>query len=278
MANVSGIKNEEDAPDSSGPAAGVERGDRSATRYPFYDLQEAENFALAVRDTGGSSVPEDDLLKHLGVSKTTKSWVYKLSTAREFGLVDRKGQKDAAQIALTDLAKRIQRPSSEAELAASRIAAFLTPPLYKKLFEVYRGETAPKVGFLANALARDPHKLVESVTEQAAKAFLQSATHAKLLVDGVFASDATGGKSAVNGKQNLTPPGAKDEEKPKGEGSSDQQSVKVPANFIPHPFQLRRDMTIVVPLPPDLNSRDVARLHKWMQTLPIEDEEGGLAT
>lgn len=50
------------------------------------------------------------------------------------------------------------------------------------------------------------------------------------------------------------------------------QSVRVPAEFIAHVFQLRRDMKVTIPLPPDITRADVNRLHKWMQTLPIEDE------
>ena len=48
---------------------------------------------------------------------------------------------------------------------------------------------------------------------------------------------------------------------------------KPPADFIPHVFQLRRDLKITLPLPPDLSKKDVERIYRWMQTLPIEDEE-----
>jgi hypothetical protein len=157
--------------DGAAVANGVERGERSATRYPFYDLGQAEAFAAAVRETGGSTVLENDLLKHLQVSKTTKSWVYKLSTAREFGLIERHSDKAGAQIVLTDLGERILKPAGPDELYASRFAAFCTPKLYAALYESYRGKTLPKAQFLANVLSREPYKLVESVTEQAAGAF-----------------------------------------------------------------------------------------------------------
>lgn len=49
-------------------------------------------------------------------------------------------------------------------------------------------------------------------------------------------------------------------------------TIPVPEGFIVHPFPLRRDLTIKIALPPDLSAKDVARLHKWLQVLPVEDD------
>lgn len=51
-----------------------------------------------------------------------------------------------------------------------------------------------------------------------------------------------------------------------------QQLVSVPEGFIVHAFQLRRDLRVKIPLPPDFNSADVKRLHQWLKILPWEEE------
>src|SRR6187551_3427040 len=124
---------DEEETESAQSAVNGER-ERSGTRYPFYGLEEAFEFASAIQKSGGNEVLEDDLLKHLGLSRTTKSWVYKLSTAREFGLVERRGQKSEARITITEQGRRLLLPGDDQELKITKIAVALTPSLYKKLF------------------------------------------------------------------------------------------------------------------------------------------------
>jgi hypothetical protein len=49
------------------------------------------------------------------------------------------------------------------------------------------------------------------------------------------------------------------------------QSIDVPADFILHQFQLRKDLKLTIPFPPDLTQADVRRLYRWMTTLPLEE-------
>lgn len=258
---------DDDGPDSQAPAATSER-ERSGTRYPFYSLEDATEFARAIQKSGGNEVSEDDLLKFLKLSRTTKSWVYKLSTAREFQLVERKGQKSDARITITDLAKRLLLPGDDEELKVTKIAAALTPPLYKKLFDRYKGAPVPQVPFLANLLVRE-HKIVEGVSAQAAEAFIATAKYAGLVngPDNVLGEPKNGRKS----EEKPPPP---DVEKPDaGESAPTGQTLKVPTDFIAHTFPLRRDLTVTIPLPQTLTHKDVVRLHKWLDTLVFDDEE-----
>ncbi|HTM44380.1 MAG TPA: DUF5343 domain-containing protein [Polyangiaceae bacterium] len=43
-------------------------------------------------------------------------------------------------------------------------------------------------------------------------------------------------------------------------------------SLVNHTFQLRRDLTLQLAFPRDLSQGDVSRLHRWLQTLPLEDE------
>jgi hypothetical protein len=267
MADVDDQEELADEDAESAQLNGVAERERSGTRYPFYDLEEAEKFVKAVQESGGNEVLEDDLLRHLSLSKTTKSWVYKLSSSREFGLIDRKGQKSAATITITDLGKRLMLPGDQNELAISRAAAFLKPSLYQKLFERYKGAPVPQPPFLANLLVRE-HKIVESVALAAANAFINSAKHAKMV------SSA----NVLESPKKCDARGETDETRGMGgdDGGADRskQTVRVPDTFIAHVFQLRKDMKITVPLPPDLTHADVKRLHRWMVTLPMDEPEG----
>ena len=50
------------------------------------------------------------------------------------------------------------------------------------------------------------------------------------------------------------------------------ESIPVPDGFLIHHFQLRRDLIIQVALPQDITAKDVVRLNKLLQVLPMEDE------
>ena len=260
---------DDSGPESQPPPAeangGGERGVRSGTKYPYYDLEAAERFAKSVQEAGGNEVLEEELLKHLRLSQTTKSWIYSLSTGREFGLIERKGQKADARSIITELGKRLLVPGDDAELLASRAAAFLTPQVYRRLFERYKDAPVPQPQFLANILVRE-HKLVDSVSQPAAEAFIASARFAGLVNGNNILSDKRVPQRA--------------EEKPETKRADvapgtvvTKDTMIVPAGFIKYNYKLRKDLTIEVPLPDDLTKKDVARLKKWMDTLIVDDDD-----
>jgi hypothetical protein len=240
---------------------GVGERERSGTRYPFYDLEEAEKFVKSVQECGGNEVLEDDLLKHLNLSRTTKSWVYKLSTAREFGLIEKKGQKSEARITITDRGKRLMLPGDDNELAATRAATFLAPSLYQKLFERYKGAPLPQPKFLANTLVRD-HKIVDSVSESAAVAFISSAKHAGMVNAANVLGDPRKTDATVVQEQK-----EKLAESPKG-----GQTINVPADYIVYKCKISGGRVLEVPLPRDFTKRDVDRLTAFLQTQVDEEE------
>lgn len=54
-----------------------------------------------------------------------------------------------------------------------------------------------------------------------------------------------------------------------------QATVAVPRGFIVHAFQLRRDLMIKIPLPPDFSAADVKRMYQWLKILPWEADADG---
>jgi hypothetical protein len=181
-------------------------------------------------------------------------------------MIDRRGRKNDARITITDLGRRLLQPGDEAELAASRQAAFLKPPLYGKLVERYRGAPVPAIKFLAGLLVRE-HKIVESVSEQAAEAFVASAKHAGFVSGNVIGEPRS--STVRPARETPAEPSTGDDTA----RAPSAKAVPIPDGFIAHTFPLRRDLTVTIPLPVELTKRDVERLHKWMDTLIIEEDE-----
>lgn len=262
--------------DPPGPAAAKPNGNqgqsRSETTYPFHSLKEAVKLAKAVDDAGGNEASVEGVVKALGlVSKTGRGWTYRLSSAKEFGLVARQGRKDDARIALTDLARRILRPSSDDEREAALVRAFMSPRIYPDLVTKYDG-AAPRVEQVKNALEREPFKVLGSVSEDAAEAFIESARFI-----GAIGSD---GRLRAPGSDPLPLPAATPlpaggqptgaQERPPSEGGA----IEVPAGWIVHSHVLRKGGVVVkLALPDDLNAKEVERLHRWLKTIPLDVDD-----
>jgi hypothetical protein len=269
---------DDEAVPTRGDAKDVRDNAKSETPYPHHDLQEAERVAVAVAEAGGTEAAEDDVLAKLNLaSKTSRSYTYRLSSAKEFGLVTKSGRGDSARVALTALGRRLQMPESPLEVQAARAAAFLTPPLYQQLVQRYGGMPLPDAKGLANVLARD-FAVLQSVSTIAAQAFLESARQAGW-VNGngrlQAANDVAAGTGAAQrplGAHQEAAPLAPPQLPPEREQPG-QQTLKVPADFIAHTFPLRRDLTVTIPLPVSLTRRDVKRLKSWMDALIIDDED-----
>jgi hypothetical protein len=246
---------------------------RSEVPYPYYPLAEGIRVADAVQKAGGNEALEDEVLKQLGLdSKDARAWTYRLSSAREFGLVSRSGRGPDARIKVSDLAKRILMPTGPDEFASAKLQAFNEPVLYKRLIERFNGAPMPESRGLANLLKRE-FGILDNVVEIAAQAFITTARDV----------------GAVNVAGYLVPqtqrvpvaPAVSSQAEPTQEplsasDSSRQQATPlpdVPEDFIVHTYQLRRDLLVKLPLPGDITKKDVDRLYRWLQTLPIEDEQ-----
>ena len=234
-------------------------------KYPYYSLPDVIDFAKNVQ-IGGKDVAEKQILKKLGInSRVTRSWSYRLSSAKEFGLLDRTGRKEDARLVVTELCLRLLTSSGD-RLEGARMNALSRPPLYAKLMERYLGVPAPSLEDLASVLVRD-FGILDSIAERAARAFLDSARFAGLITaDGHIGSPADAGQLQGSAR---SPHGVTVSEP--ASGSTDEAASM--GGFVAYRFQLRPDVEVVVRLPSALKQSDVARLHKWLRTLPFEDVE-----
>lgn len=247
---------------------------RSETPYPFYDLGTAISIVEAVRRSGGSDARNADVMRELGVTKSSsRLWAYGIPAATQFGLVERDGRGDAGRIKVTDLAMRIVLPGTQDEARAAKVAAFRNPELYSKLVERFAGHPAPSKEGLKNILHRD-YGILESMAPNAAEAFLESLTVAELVTtSGVIDVDAHSRRSAP----------APDREVPPQDGRADgegEQELRVPKDYIIYRCKLTKSLVIEIPLPPRFSAADARKLHAFLLTQVDDDDNppagGGL--
>lgn len=172
---------------SDGPEkAGRGPGPKSATQYPYFDLDDSVATARAVHERGGGSCGRDLVAAALGYS-TTKSGAFltRIYAAKQFGLIN----IDGDTLSITDRAISILHPVMETDAAVARRDAFLSVPLFQKVYEKFRGSALPPEIGLQNLLKTE-YKIVEDRIKPALRVMLDSAQQA-----GFF--DAAGNRSRL---------------------------------------------------------------------------------
>lgn len=143
--------------------------ERSTIAFPYYDLNDAIDVAKAVHANAGFSCETDQLAAYMKQSATSGAFRLTVSTARIFGL----SENEKGRVTLTDLGKRVVDPAQEKR---ARAEAFLAVPLYRAIYDKYKGHMLPPPA----ALERDMAQLGVSSkqTDKARQAFDRSALQA----------------------------------------------------------------------------------------------------
>ncbi len=112
------------------------RRERSLIEFPYLSLDDSVEIAKTIHTTFGTNCTRDQLAGQLQVASTGGGFNLRMGTAKMFGLVS----YERGNISLTDLGMRVSDPQQE---KAARAEAFLNVPLYRALFEKYKGKTLP---------------------------------------------------------------------------------------------------------------------------------------
>lgn len=116
---------------------GEQRRERSKIEFPYNDLEIALEVARTIHRRGGQQLSRDQLAAHMGHEKAESStFRIKVSSARMFGLVD----AGRETVSLTPLGRKTVDPQ---RLAEAKAEAFLRVPLFKDIYEKYRGHILP---------------------------------------------------------------------------------------------------------------------------------------
>ncbi len=158
------------------PDEAVARREKSTIEFAYADLDEAVSVAKVVHEHYGQQCTPDQLAAALGHGTTAGgAFRLKVSTARNFGLIE-SGRQD---IILTPLGREVVDPSRE---ASARARAFLNVPLYRRVFEAYRGQLLPRDIALENDMVRWGVALKQK--ERARQVFQRSAQQAGFFAHG----------------------------------------------------------------------------------------------
>ncbi|MDG4889470.1 MULTISPECIES: hypothetical protein [unclassified Mesorhizobium] len=143
---------------------------RSTISFPYMDLRSAVAFADAIHAHVGTGECDDDQLA-AWTSQSAKSSTFRVQvyTARMFGVLEGDGPRHR----LTELGRQVVDPN---QARAAKARAFLNVPLYRAVFDKYKGGVIPP----AAALERDMVQLgvAEKQRDRARQAFERSADQA----------------------------------------------------------------------------------------------------
>jgi hypothetical protein len=157
------------AAEAQSASSAMEKRQRSSIEFPYGDLDDAVTVAKAVRDVSGQSCTIDQLAAQLKQSASSGAFRLRLSYPRIFGLAE----TERGTIRLTELGMRIVDPTLEAR---ARVDAFLTVPLYRAIYEKYKGYTLPPPAALEREMAS--LGVSSKQTDKARQAFDRSARQA----------------------------------------------------------------------------------------------------
>jgi hypothetical protein len=110
--------------------------ERSTIEFPYLSLDVGMEIAKAVHATGGTHASWDLIAAHMGESATGGAFRNKVTTARQFGLATSAN----GVVTLTSIGARLSDPDQE---KAAKAEAFLQVPLYKRLYDDFKGLVLP---------------------------------------------------------------------------------------------------------------------------------------
>jgi hypothetical protein len=142
---------------------------QSTIQFPYGDLDDAVDFAKAIHAVGGQSCGIDQVAGYLKQVPSSGAFRLRLSYPRIFGITE----NERGTVRLTELGKRVVDAQQE---AAARVEAFLHVPLYKAIFDNYKGYTLPPPAALEREMAN--LGVSPKQTDKARQAFERSAKQA----------------------------------------------------------------------------------------------------
>ncbi len=143
--------------------------ERSTIAFPYLDLDDAVEIAKAVHTVGGSNCQWEQLAAQVGAAANGGGFRMRVQTAKMYGFLT----YDRGTVTLQPLGTRVSDPEQE---KAARVDSFLTIPLYKAIYEQFKGGTLPPPSGLETAMVT--LGVGPKQKEKARQVFQRSATQA----------------------------------------------------------------------------------------------------
>jgi hypothetical protein len=166
--------------------------------------------AQAIYKAGGSSLQLEQLAAELNVKVKGGGFRLMVSAARIFGFVT----LSQGNVTLTDLGRRV---NDAKDAKAAKSEAFLRVPLYRAIYDLYKGTALPPASGLEAEMAN--LGVVKKATERARQVFQKSAQQAGFFAYGTdrLVLPATGGQTP-NPERQTPPEDRKPHDRQKGGG------------------------------------------------------------
>jgi hypothetical protein len=161
---------------SAKQTADARHNDRSTIVFPYLDLDTAVSVARAIHARAGfSDCALDELAAQMGQT-VSGAFRLKIATAKTFGFIER---SDRGAFRLSELGQRLVTPETEPE---ARAVAFLNIPLYRAIYDRYRGRLLPPT----KALEREMGQLgvAPKQTDKARQTFERAAKQSGFFAEG----------------------------------------------------------------------------------------------
>lgn len=140
--------------------------ERSTIAFPYGDLDDALVVVDAIHHDAGTQCTTEQLAAWIDQSAKSGAFRVRLSTARTFGLIE----SDQGTISLTSLGRQAVDPATRDRAKAT---AFLTVPLYARIYEKYKGTHLPPAAALQREM--EGFGVAKKQTPRARQAFERSA-------------------------------------------------------------------------------------------------------
>lgn len=108
----------------------------SSISFPYSDITDGVRVAEGLLKGGGTPLTRDQLAAAMGQTPGSGSFNTRVNTARIFGVME----TNAGKYQLTELGFELVDPDRQRE---AMITAFLNVPLFKKVYEEFRGKRLP---------------------------------------------------------------------------------------------------------------------------------------
>lgn len=142
---------------------------RSTIKFTYLDQDDAVAVAKGVHAAGGTSCQRDQLAAQLGQAATGGSFNLRLITAKLFGFIT----YDRGTVTLTPLGARVVDEEKE---KVARVESFLNIPLYKAVYDQFKGTMLPPNNGLESAM--ENLGVAPKQKDKARQVFQRSATQA----------------------------------------------------------------------------------------------------
>jgi hypothetical protein len=145
------------------------------SRYPKYDLDSCIVMADKIKNGGGNDCTVEQLGGLLGYTNTSGGgFATRVANAKMFGLIETVG----GRYRITQRAETILYPATPEEGRRARAEAFLSVPLYSRIYEMHKGQRLPEALGLQNLLHRSFQIPAGEAVATAQKVMLDSADQA----------------------------------------------------------------------------------------------------